>query len=150
MEVNQVIQLCMFHNLDFLFFGMRLSQGVDEPQFAIDLSSLAQHFKDSVSKALQEITICIGVQNYADWNDALLPLSSCQGWATLDEALWNRSPALGKVHIWIDVNDADHPVTCKPLDFLMRLHLPRLAERGILSTGFGTFQEVRNDAWLRA
>ena len=142
----EVIKLGIINNLEILVFRLSLSQGPDEPEFAINLVSLVQRFEDGVSEALKDVTIDVVVSYYAEWRDALKPLLMCREWRILDEVLGNRDrcPGLQKVHIMIDwdTTNSDPPNANETVNFLMPLQLPRLAERGILSIGFGNIRDV--------
>jgi hypothetical protein len=83
---------------------------------------------------LENVTIIVADSHCADCNDKIVQLCACDGWATLDEALWNS--ALQKVHICIEYRDGGSPDDRKLLNNLMRLRLPRISQQGILSTGF--------------
>ena len=86
MGVNRVIRLGVIDNLERLVFVLGLSR---KSEFSVALTSLVQHFEDGLSEALQEVTIVV-VLEYVNWRDALQLLSMVQGWAKLDEVLWDR------------------------------------------------------------
>lgn len=139
----EVIKLGIIKNLEILVFRLSLSQGPDEPAFTIDLASIVRRFEDGVSEALKNVTINVMVSDYAKWRDALKPLLMCQEWGMLDEVLCNRCFGLRQVHITIDwdTTNVDPPNANGTVNFLMPLQLPRLAERGILSIGFGNIRD---------
>ena len=139
----KIIKLDMICNLELLLLGMHLPQGSYESRFANDLASLVEQLEVGMPKTLKEITLAVTVSGYTHWNDALLPLSTCEEWDMLDEVIWSQCPALRKVQILVDLRDIDSPAEAyERLCFLMSKPLPRLAERGILSLGFGNFDDV--------
>ena len=135
-----MIPLRMIRNLEFLLVSMNLRQGHDEEKFPGDLAALVQELKDRAHKTLKELTITVMVFR----KDVHPQLSTCHGWTMLDDVLGNGSPALRKIHICVD-SDADNigtPDAGKQLDFLVSQRLPRLSERGVLSTGYGRIADI--------
>ena len=147
----EMIKLDTIHNLAFLLFEMHLGKA-GEPHFVFDVSSLAQRLKDGVlPKALKEITIAIKVPDDTQWDDALLSLSRYREWVMLDDALWNKSSVLHRVHVLIDIDKPGIPGGAYiQLKCLMSVALPRLSDQPIFSTGIGSFDQLRSYALLRA
>jgi hypothetical protein len=140
--IARAVQLGMICNLQYLLFIITMSER-REDHFNVNLISVIQHLEDhAVTTNLKELTIAIKPRKYPNYKDAVGSLVNCQGWERLDSILPNRSPALQKVLIAVDVQGMDYPDTDDRLQIMMQLRLPQLAERGVLLAERQTIREV--------
>ena len=145
------IQLGMIRSLQYLCFSLVMMKELKEKYFDAGLASIVTHLEDgAVSTTVKELTIYVDHIFYPSYASLICPLEGCKEWDALDSVLVDRSPALQKVHIFVKVQNNDHSDLNAELQLRMQTRLPRLAERGVLVTKFGTLEELQKIAWTRS
>ena len=149
--IAATVQLGLIQNLQFLLFAISGMVQGDERYFNPDLISVMSRLEDgAATAALKDLTIFFTVRRYRNYEQAIECLTHREEWNRLDSLLLERSPALQRLHICIEVHDIEWPDDDSDLQTRMRLQLPRLAERGVLVAERRMRQELLDRAWSRS
>ena len=149
--IASTIQLGMIRNLQYLFFNVAMLNRWEKRYFEPELVSIVKHLEDgAVTTAMKELTISVDPKSYTHFAGIIYPLAVCEEWDALDSILVDRTPALQKVHIIVNVQNIDLPDLNAEFQLRMQMRLPRLARRGFLVAEFGSLEELRNIAWTRS
>ena len=145
--------LDVLHNLRSLVLSFQWDHQYDS-MWLLDshLNTLVSYFDaSSSSENLEDLTISFHPFSGTDWGDEVVDISTGHGWGDLDVAVSRRCPALTRFQVFFraDSNYSMDEVV-KHLQDAMRVQLPSLYERGVLSIGIASIAKVRDDAFRRA